>query len=144
VDLNVGMYRLARKRVKKTGIEVDQRVLGSERLSFEEGTFDCVVSTFTLCSIANVAQAVGEVHRGLKGGGKFLFLEHGFSAQANAQKWQLRLNWLQMRLAGGCHLDRDMRALVTAQPFASVKLDEFYIEKTPKTHGYMYQGIATK
>jgi ubiquinone/menaquinone biosynthesis C-methylase UbiE len=144
VDPNVGMYRLARKRVKKTGIEVDQRVLGSERLPFEEGTSDCVVSTFTLCSIADVAQAVGEVHRVLKEGGKFLFLEHGLSPQSNVQKWQHRLNWLQMRLAGGCHLDRDMRALVTAQPFASVKLDEFYIEKTPKTHGYMYQGIATK
>ena len=60
------------------------------------------------------------------------------------QKWQRRLNWLQMRLAGGCHLDRDMRALVTAQPFASVTIDEFYIEKTPRTHGYLYRGIATK
>jgi hypothetical protein len=60
------------------------------------------------------------------------------------QKWQRRLNWLQMRLAAGCHLDREMRALVTAQPFASVQMDEFYIEQTPRTHGYMYRGVATK
>jgi hypothetical protein len=85
-----------------------------------------------------------EAYRVLKAGGKFLFLEHGLNPQLNVQKWQRRLNWLQMRLAGGCRLDRDMRALVTAQPFASVQMDEFYIEKTPRTHGYMYRGVATK
>jgi ubiquinone/menaquinone biosynthesis C-methylase UbiE len=144
VDPNVGMYRKARRRVEQAGIEVDRRVLGGERLPFEDGTFDCVVSTFTLCSIQDVAQAVREVYRVLKAGGKFLFLEHGLSPQLNVRKWQHRLNWLQMRLAGGCHLDRDVRALVTAQPFASVEIDEFYIEKTPRTHGYMYRGVATK
>jgi ubiquinone/menaquinone biosynthesis C-methylase UbiE len=144
VDPNVGTLRRARRRIKQAGIEVDQRVLGGERLPFEDGTFDCVVSTFTLCSIEEVAQALREVYRVLKGGGKFLFLEHGLSPRANVRKWQHRLNWLQMRLAGGCHLDRDMRALVTAQPFASVKINEFYIEKTPKTHGYTYRGVATK
>jgi ubiquinone/menaquinone biosynthesis C-methylase UbiE len=144
VDPNVGMYRRARRRIKQAGIEVDQRVLGGERLPFEDGTFDCVVSTLTLCSIGEVAQAVREVYRVLKAGGMFLFLEHGLSPQLNVQKWQRRLNWLQMRLAGGCHLDRDMRALVTAQPFASIQMDEFYIEKTPRTHGYVYRGIATK
>jgi ubiquinone/menaquinone biosynthesis C-methylase UbiE len=144
VDPNTGMYRKAQRRIKQAGIEVDQRVLGGERLPFEDGTFDCVVSTFTLCSIEGVAQALREVYRVLKAGGKFLFLEHGLSPQANVRKWQRRFNWLQMRLAGGCHLDRDMRALVTAQPFASVKIDEFYIEKTPKTHGYLYRGVANK
>ncbi len=144
VDPNVGMYRRARRRIKQAGIEVDRRVLGGERLPFEDGTFDCVVSTFTLCSIEGVGQALGEVYRVLKPGGRFLFLEHGLSPQSNVQKWQRRLNWLHMRLAGGCHLDRDMRALVTAQPFASVKIDEFYIEKAPRTHGYMYRGVATK
>jgi ubiquinone/menaquinone biosynthesis C-methylase UbiE len=144
VDPNLGMYRRARRRIKQAGIEVDQRVLGSEGLPFEDGTFDCVVSTFTLCSIEDVAQALREVYRVVKASGKFLFLEHGISPQLNVQKWQHRLNWLQMRLAGGCHLDRNIRALVSAQPFVSVKIDEFYIEKTPKTHGYMYRGIATK
>ena len=101
-------------------------------------------SAFTLCSIEQVDQAVREVYRVLKPGGKLLLLEHGLSPDPKVQKWQRRLNWLQMRLAGGCHLDRDMRALVTAQPFASVQMDEFYIEKTPRTHGYMYRGVATK
>jgi ubiquinone/menaquinone biosynthesis C-methylase UbiE len=144
VDPNIGMHRRAGRRIKHAGVEVDRRVLGGERLPFEDSTFDAVVSTFTLCSIEEVAQAMREVYRVLRPGGKFLFLEHGLSPDLNVQKWQHRLNWLQMRLAGGCHLDRDMRALVTAQPFASVQMDEFYIEKTPKTHGYIYRGIAMK
>jgi ubiquinone/menaquinone biosynthesis C-methylase UbiE len=144
VDPNVGMYRRARRRIKQSGIEVDRRLLGGERLPFEDNTFDCVVSTFTLCSIEQVDQAMREVYRVLKPGGKPLLLEHGLSPDPQVQKWQRRLNWLQTRLAGGCHLDRDMRALVTAQPFASVEVEESYLGRTPRTHGYLYRGVATK
>ena len=61
VDPNPGMHRLAQKRIKQTRIEVDQHVLGGERLPFEDSRFDCAVSTFTLCSIGDVAQALREV-----------------------------------------------------------------------------------
>ena len=84
------------------------------------------------------------VFRALKPGGRFLFLEHGLSHEPTVQKWQHRLNRLEMWLADGCHLDRDMRALVTAEPFASVAIDEFDMESTPRTHGHMYRGVATK
>jgi ubiquinone/menaquinone biosynthesis C-methylase UbiE len=144
VDPNVGMHRLAQRRVRETGIEVEQRVLRGERLPFSEGTFDCVVSTFTLCSIAEVNQALAEVYRVLKPGGRFLFLEHGLSPEPKVQKWQHRLNGLHMRLADGCHLDRNITELIAAQPFASVEVEESYLEKTPKTHGYLYQGRASK
>lgn len=139
VDPNAGMHSLARKRVK-----VEQRVLSGERLPFDDGTFDCVVSTFTLCSIAGVAQALGEAYRVLRPGGRFLFLEHGLSPEPGVQRWQRRLNWLQMRLADGCRLDRDMRGIVTTQPFSSVRIDQFYMSSFPKTHGYMSRGVATK
>src|SRR6202011_1301600 len=109
VDPNIGMHRLAQRRVRQTKIEVDQRVLSGERLPFEGGTFDCAISTFTLCSIGDVGRALSEGDRVLKPRGKFLFLEHGLSPEPGVQKWQRRLNWLEMRLADGCHLDRDMR-----------------------------------
>jgi ubiquinone/menaquinone biosynthesis C-methylase UbiE len=144
VDPNPGMHRLAQKRIKQTGIEVDQQVLSGERLPFEDGRFDCAVSTFTLCSIKDVDEALREVYRVLRSGGKFLFLEHGLSPEPGVQKWQRRLNWLQVRLANGCHLDRNMKALVAAQPFASVEVEAFYLERTPKPHGYLYRGVATK
>jgi len=144
VDPNPGMHRLVQKRIKQTGIEVDQQILGGERLLFEDSRFDCAVSTFTLCSIEDVAQALREVYRVLKSGDMFLFLEHGLSPEPSVQRWQRRLNWLQVRLANGCHLDRNIKVLVAAQPFVSVEVEEFYLERTPKTHGYLYRGIATK
>jgi SAM-dependent methyltransferase len=142
VDPNPGMHRLAQKRVRKSRIEVDQYVLSSEKLPFENGRFDCAVSTFTLCSIENVAQALREVHRVLKTGSRFLFLEHGLSRESNIQKWQGRLNRLQMCLANGCHLDRNMKQLVVAQGFASVEVKEFYLEGTPRVYGYLYKGMV--
>jgi len=144
VDPNLGMNRLAQRRIKKSGIVVDQRLLSGERLPFADNSFDCVVSTFTLCSIGDVHQALGEVHRVLKPGGRFLFLEHGLSPESNIQKWQRRLNWLEMRLADGCRLDRNIAELVAAQPFASLEIKGFYLDKTPRTHGYLTRGFATK
>jgi ubiquinone/menaquinone biosynthesis C-methylase UbiE len=111
VDPNAGMHRLAQRRVRRSKIEVDQRVLSGERLPFEDGHFDCAVSTFTLCSIAGVGQALGEVYRVLRPGGRLLLLEHGLSPEPNVRKWQRRLNWLEMRLAGGCRLDRNIKEL---------------------------------
>jgi ubiquinone/menaquinone biosynthesis C-methylase UbiE len=144
IDPNPGMHLLAQKRVKRSRIEVDQRVLGGECLPFEDNRFDCAVSTFTLCSIDHVGQAVGEVYRVLKPGGRFLILEHGLSRELNVQKWQHRLNWLQVSLTNGCHLDRNVKELVVAHPFSSVEIKEFYLERTPRTHGYLYRGSALK
>jgi SAM-dependent methyltransferase len=144
IDPNVGMHRLAQKRIKERGMAVDQHVLGGERLSFADGSFDCVVSTFTLCSIRPISEALAEFHRVLKPGGRLLFLEHGLSPEPGVATWQRRLNWLQMRLGDGCHLDRDIAALVRGQPFVAVNCETFYLEKTPRTHGYLYRGMATK
>jgi hypothetical protein len=71
-------------------------------------------------------------------------LEHGLSPEPNVQKWQRRLNWLEMCLGDGCRLDRNIKELVIAQPFAAVEIDEFYMKKVPRTHGYLYRGIVTK
>ena len=144
VDPNVGMHAKAKRRIARARIDVVHFVLSSERLPFEDGTFDCVVSTWTLCSIQDVKQALREVHRVLRTGGRFLFLEHGQSPEPGVQKWQRRLNWLQMRLADGCRLDRNIKELVSAQPYASLEMSEYYLGDQPRTHGYMYRGVATK
>jgi ubiquinone/menaquinone biosynthesis C-methylase UbiE len=144
VDPNPGMRRKAEKRIEQSGIDVELRLGSGEQLPFEEDTFDCVVSTFTLCSIEDVCRAIGEVYRVLKPGGRFLFLEHGLSPDPKVRKWQHRLNWLQRRVGDNCRLDRNMRELVSSRPFSSVEVSEFYLEKGPRTHGYIYQGAATK
>jgi ubiquinone/menaquinone biosynthesis C-methylase UbiE len=144
VDPNPGMHRLARRRLERSWIAVEHCTIRGEELPFADATFDCVVSTFTLCSIPKVDQALSEAYRVLKPGGRFLFLEHGLSPDALVRKWQHLLNGLEKLLADGCHLDRNMEELITTLPFAAVAMKKFYLERTPKTHGYMYRGIATK
>ena len=144
VDPNRGMHRLAQRRIARTRIPVEQRVLSSERLPFDDGTFDCAVSTFTLCSIDNVNQTLHELSRVLRPGGRFLFLEHGISPEPRVERWQRRLNWLEMRLGVGCRLDRNIRGLVESAPFAEIHVDEFYVERVPRTHGYIYRGSAAR
>jgi ubiquinone/menaquinone biosynthesis C-methylase UbiE len=143
-DPSAGMNRLARRRIARSGIVVDQRILGGEELPFEDDTFDSVVSTWTLCSIPDVGRALREVYRVLRPGGQFVFLEHGLSDDPKVQRWQRRLNWLQKSLAGGCRLDLDVEGVVKAQPFRDVDLDRFVMERTPRTHGMMYRGKAVK
>ena len=138
------MNKRLQRRIDETGIEVDKRIISSESLPFEDASFDCVVSTMTLCSIADVEQAISELFRVLKPGGCVRFLEHGVSPDAKVARRQRRLDWFQRRFADGCTLTLDVRALLAAQPFSSVELESFYMEKTPKTHGYMYRGEALK
>ena len=143
-DPNPGMNKRLQRRIDETGIEVTKRVISSESLPFDEATFDCVVSTITLCSIPDVKQAMSELFRVLKPGGRILFLEHGRSPDANVAKWQRRLNWVQRRFADGCTLTLDVPELLATQPFSTVEIDNFYMEKTARIHGYMSRGTATK
>ncbi|URD51049.1 class I SAM-dependent methyltransferase [Chroococcidiopsis sp. CCNUC1] len=143
IDANPGVHNLARKRIQKSHITVDNRVLNGENLPMADNTFDSVVSTWTLCSIAKVEQALQEIYRVLKPGGKFFFVEHGLSNEPQVQVWQNRLNPIQKVIGDGCHLNRNIRQLIEKR-FDTVTLKEFYAEKTPKFVGYLYQGVATK
>ncbi len=144
VDPNPGMNKRLQRRLAEARIEVDTRVLRGESLPFSDASFDCVVSTITLCSIAQREQAVSELFRVLKPGGSLHFLEHGLSPDANVARWQRRLNWLQRNFAAGCSLTVDVRQLLSTQPFQDLQLRTFYMEQTPRTHGYMSLGTATK
>jgi ubiquinone/menaquinone biosynthesis C-methylase UbiE len=144
IDPSPGMHKKAKERIARSGIEVDLQVLDCQSVPFDKDRFDCVVSSWTLCSIDDVERAMAEVYRVVRPGGHFLFLEHGLSPELSVQKWQRRLNWLQMRLAEGCRLDRNIRAIVAGQPFTSMQVDEFYAGTFPKTHNYMFRGAAMK
>lgn len=143
IDANPGVNALAQKRLQASSITVDYRVLNGENLLMADKTFDSVVSTWTLCSIANVEQALKEIYRVLKPGGRFFFVEHGLSNQPQIQVWQNRLTPLQKIIADGCHFNRNIRQLVENQ-FDTVTLEEFYADEIPKIAGYLYKGVATK
>ena len=144
VEPNQGMNWLAKRRIRKLQIPIDQRKLAGEQLPFADGSFDCVVSTFTLCSVQDANRVVAEAFRVLRPGGHFLFLEHGLSLDPAIQRWQRRLNRLQMVLGDGCRLDRHMADLIASCPWSAIDAKHDYLTGAPKTHGYVSRGRATK
>jgi ubiquinone/menaquinone biosynthesis C-methylase UbiE len=143
VDANPGMNALALKRIQASDIVVEHNVLSGENLPFASQSFDSVVTTWTLCSIANVEQALKEIYRVLKPQGKYFFIEHGLSNDAKVQVWQNRLTPIQKIIADGCHLNRDIKHLVENH-FSHLTIEQFYIENLPKIVGYLYKGVAVK
>lgn len=122
-----------------------ERVTGfAESLPLADNSCDTAVSTWTLCSVNNVAKSLAELHRVLKPGGKLLFVEHGLSRDPRVARWQRWLTPLQRWVAGNCHLDRPMDALLGGSPLSVERLDRFLLPPGPKTHIEMFAGIASK
>ncbi len=138
------MARIARRRIERSQIDVDLRVQTAEELPFEDEQFDCVVSTWTLCSVPDAWRAVVGISRVLKPGGRFLYLEHGLGEEPGVQRWQRRLTPLQKRIAGGCRLDVDIEVLVRSGAFREVRVERFVLDRTPRIVGSMYRGVAVK
>jgi ubiquinone/menaquinone biosynthesis C-methylase UbiE len=144
VEPSAGMDRLAGRRIESSGLEVRRLALGGECLPLPDASFDTVVSTWTLCSIPEVERALGEVRRVLRPGGRFLFVEHGRSPEPKVRRWQDRLDGVQQRLAGGCHLNREIPALIEGAGLEPVEVSRFYMRRTPKILGYTYRGVAVR
>jgi len=144
IEVNKGMNELARKNLDRSSIPVTFHVLNAEQLPFEDEAFDTVVSTWTLCSIRHMERALAEVYRVLKAEGQFLFVEHGLSPEPSVQKWQHRLAPFQRVIAEGCHLDRDMEALIREAGFTIVQLRKEYAAGSTRVAGYLYIGKATR
>ena len=144
IDSNPAMNRMARRRMEKSSLSVDLQTLNGELLPLDAGRFDCVVSSWTLCSIARVELALAEIVRVLKPDGSFHFVEHGLSPEPSVAAWQRRLNPLQKRIGDGCHLNRDMRQLVGEAGLEIVQLDNHYLPRSPRILGYLYRGVANK
>jgi ubiquinone/menaquinone biosynthesis C-methylase UbiE len=141
VEPSVTAARMAEKRIQKAGFPVEIVSGGAESVFVDEDRFDAVVSTFTLCTIPDVAGALATVRRALKPGGRFFFLEHGLSGEPRVQTWQRRLEPLQRRVGGGCHLTRDPRALIESAGFAISGLETFYAQG-PRPFSFLYRGVG--
>lgn len=144
VDPNTGMNRRLQRRVGEVKMVVEPHVLRGEEMPFAADSFDFVVSTLTLCSIAEVEKAIGEVHRVLKPGDRFVFFEHGLSEVPRVQRRQRLINPLQRLLGDGCRLDLRIDDLVMGHSFAAVEVERFQLEQTPPTLGAIYRGWAVK
>jgi SAM-dependent methyltransferase len=134
-------WKLASERVRATTIGVERAGLDGQSLPFGDHSFDAALSTWTLCTIPDVAAALREVRRVLKPGASLHFLEHGLAPDERVRRWQRRLDPLQQRIAGGCHFTRPIVELLTAAGFTIKDLDVFY-EDGPKFAGADSLGTA--
>jgi ubiquinone/menaquinone biosynthesis C-methylase UbiE len=144
VEPSRACMRLAAPRISSSNTVVEHAGLTGEHLDLPSEEIDVALSTWTLCTIPDLSAALGEVRRVLKPGGTFHFVEHGHAPDAKTARWQHRLDPLNQRLAGGCHLTRRISESVEQAGFELEHLDRYYCEGEPKPWGYTYEGRAVK
>jgi SAM-dependent methyltransferase len=135
-------WKLAGKRLATARVPVQRSGLDGQSLPLADDSCDSALSTWTLCTIPDVAAALGEVRRVLKPGGALHFIEHGLAPDERVRRWQYRLEPLQKRVFGGCHLTRPIAGLLTDAGFTITDVDVFYEKGAPKTLGADSLGVA--
>jgi ubiquinone/menaquinone biosynthesis C-methylase UbiE len=135
-------WKLAEKRLAATQVPVERSGLDGQSLPFPDDTFDSALSTWTMCTIPNLDAALGEIRRVLKPGGKLHFIEHGLAPDEPVQRWQHRLEPVQKRVFGGCHLTRQIVPSLKNAGFTIRDLDEFYEDGAPKFLAADSLGVA--
>jgi len=142
LDPALQMHRKARARMRAAGLDVELLDLPAEHIPLDNATIDTVVTTFTLCTIADAPAALREMRRVLKPEGHLLFCEHGRAPNAAVRRRQDRLTPLWKHLAGGCHLNRDIPTMLRDANFHVDDLEESYLPG-PRPFSYNYLGSAT-
>ena len=142
VDPSLELRRTAEREGDKRGLRLDVRDGVAEALPFADASFDTVVCTFTMCSVASPQDALAEIRRVLRPHGRLLFAEHGAAPDPTVAAWQHRFDSLWSRLVGGCHLTRRIRTELDAGGFAASVISEGYMPGVPRIAGWSSFGVA--
>jgi ubiquinone/menaquinone biosynthesis C-methylase UbiE len=141
VDPSPALLRMAEDRSRGAPFPVELVGAAGERLPLDDRSVDTVVTTWTMCSVGDPAEALREARRVLRPGGRLLFVEHGRAPDVRVVWWQDRLTPAWRRMAGGCHLNRKIDDLVQAAGFRLDGLRTGYLPG-PKPMTFMYEGRA--
>lgn len=133
---------LAAERLAASPLTAEPLRAGAEAIPLPDASIDTVLVTFTLCTVPDLAGALAEARRVLRPGGRLLFAEHGLAPDAGVARWQHRVQPVWGRLAGGCHLTRDVPARLREAGFALPKLSQGYAPGAPRIAGYVSAGAA--
>jgi len=143
LEPNPGMVRRAEKLGRQTKLDIQFLDLPGERIPLPANSADTVVSTFTLCTIPGVVDAIQGVGRVLKPGGKFIFFEHGLSPDSGVRRWQKRTEPLFQWAFEGCHVTRDIPTLISEGGFKVEEIETGYLAPFPKCGSYCFWGVAS-
>ena len=144
IDPSHELIELAKELANDSKASIELVIGSAESIPYPDNFFDTVLVTYTMCTIPNVAIANKEMWRVLKDDGKLIFCEHGLAPDKKISKWQNRIDPFWGKIAGGCHLNRDIQKLITDAGFSFESLNKMYIPNTPKFAGYNYWGIGKK
>lgn len=136
-------WRMAQRRLATAPVRVVRTGLDGQRLDIPDESVDAALSTFTMCTIADLDQALRELTRVLRPGGRLHFVEHGRSDEPHVARWQDRLQPLHGRLAGGCHIDRPIATHLERSALQVGRLETSY-GQGPRPFGFRYVGTATR
>jgi ubiquinone/menaquinone biosynthesis C-methylase UbiE len=142
LEPNPGMIRMAEQQRCRTELNVQFLDLPGERIPLGDGSVDTVVSTFTLCTISGVVEAIRGIRRVLRPGGKFIFFEHGLLPDPRVRRWQEWSEPLFQLAFEGCHVTRDIPSLIREGGFKIEQLDTAYLAPFPKSGSYCWWGTA--
>ena len=141
IDPAPEMTRKAERAARRTGIEVELIKARAESIPLPSASVDTALVTYALCTIPETLPALREIARVLRPGGRLLFCEHGLAPDASVRQWQHRLTPVWKRLGGGCHLNRDIPALLEEGGFLVERMDTMYLTGwRPAT--FNYWGVA--
>ena len=144
IDPSHELIELAKELANDSKASIDFVIGSAESIPYPDNFFDTVLVTYTMCTIPNVAIANKEMWRVLKDDGRLIFCEHGLAPDKKISKWQNRIDPFWGKIAGGCHLNRDIQKLITDAGFSFESLDKMYLPSTPKFAGYNYWGVSKK
>jgi ubiquinone/menaquinone biosynthesis C-methylase UbiE len=135
-------WKLASDRVSSSPVAIERSGLDGQALPFADDSFDTALSTWTLCTIPDAVAALTEVRRVLRPGGALHFIEHGLAPDDKVRRWQYRLEPINKRMFGGCHLSRPILDLLQNAGFTVKDVDVFYEKGAPRPMGADSLGVA--